>query len=278
MSDHIQTFLGLAGMVRILVVRAEQLTTEVVVRHGLGGVSARLGVEGTLASLLLSAHIKGDERLFVQVQASEPNFSLMADVNARGDVRARLSPDRILPHEQIVGMLLAIKYDGSREVYRGVAEVRSPGFEGALASYLDQSQQTWGQVRLLSRFGRGVAPEIAAAILVERLPNLLTVEEFEEWMAPLRERSVQQLLDELAEGSFLGNPTEMLEDRPLRFHCPCGVERVEHTLLMLGAEDLRALHKEQGQAEVTCNFCNERYVVPGPRLLSMLKDLESPPA
>lgn len=275
MSDSLRTFFGLAGLVRVLVVRAESIGEQVIARHDLSGFSAKLGVEGTLATLLLSAHIKGEERLLVQVQGSAPSFAFMGEVRSDGSVRARLTPNVVAPTPEISGMLLAIKHDAVREVYRGVAEVAGPGFEAALAGYLAQSQQTWGLVRLGMVPGRGRGVVLAAGVLIERLPELLPPEEFEAWMAPLREAPLEQILAEIDTNALLGHPLELLETRPLAFRCPCSLERVESTLSALGADELRSLHAEQGQAEVTCNFCNEVYVVPGPRLLGLLTALET---
>ena len=51
-----------------------------------------------------------------------------------------------------------------------------------------------------------------------------------------------------------------LDERPVAFECPCSRERAASTLALLGEEDLLALIRENGEADVTCEFCRARYV------------------
>jgi molecular chaperone Hsp33 len=48
---------------------------------------------------------------------------------------------------------------------------------------------------------------------------------------------------------------------PVAFRCRCSRRRVEEMLCGLGADELGALLKQEGQAEVTCRFCGDRYVL-----------------
>ena len=50
-----------------------------------------------------------------------------------------------------------------------------------------------------------------------------------------------------------------LAEKPIRFHCPCSRARAAATLALLGEDDLLALIQEEGQADVTCEFCREHY-------------------
>jgi hypothetical protein len=48
---------------------------------------------------------------------------------------------------------------------------------------------------------------------------------------------------------------------PVTFTCRCSRERVEGMLSVLGAGELEALLAQEGQAEETCRFCGDRYVL-----------------
>jgi molecular chaperone Hsp33 len=52
---------------------------------------------------------------------------------------------------------------------------------------------------------------------------------------------------------------QVLEQRPVRFFCPCTRQRAETTLEMLRPADLQEMLLENSEAEVTCNFCGARY-------------------
>ncbi|HAI34966.1 MAG TPA: redox-regulated molecular chaperone Hsp33, partial [Alcanivorax sp.] len=43
--------------------------------------------------------------------------------------------------------------------------------------------------------------------------------------------------------------------QPLRFGCTCSRERTENALLSLGADELKTLLDEDGEATLTCDFC-----------------------
>ena len=49
---------------------------------------------------------------------------------------------------------------------------------------------------------------------------------------------------------------EILETSPIAYRCYCSRDRMARALISLGAKELRALIDEQGQAELTCRFCD----------------------
>ena len=63
-------------------------------------------------------------------------------------------------------------------------------------------------------------------------------------------------------GAALGvraDALDILDAREVRFHCPCTRERASITLGLLGQDDLAAMIREDGAAEVTCDFCRTVY-------------------
>lgn len=65
----------------------------------------------------------------------------------------------------------------------------------------------------------------------------------------------QQLLDILLEGV----EHHPLESTNLFFRCGCSRDKVERAILSLGADELKRLIDEQGEASVTCEFCKQQY-------------------
>ena len=51
---------------------------------------------------------------------------------------------------------------------------------------------------------------------------------------------------------------EILEKEPIEYRCDCSRERMERALISLGPEELRALIDEQGDAELSCRFCDQK--------------------
>ncbi len=262
------------GAMRVLAVMAPQAAQEVSERHSLGAASAALAAQGMVASLLLSAHIKGDERILLEIAGLKPTFAFSGEANSDGSVRARFSPPDLEPSTSLQGRLVAIKWDSLKEVYRGVAEVNHDSLEGALQEYMVQSQQTRGRVRIGVVLGEDGQFSMAAGLLVELIPGRMEPEQFEALVEPLQEADLAEVMTAFAFGTLLGSNVEVLEAREVRFQCSCTMERVEATLRALGAVELREMAAEDQGAEVTCHFCGSTYNVEKLRLLSLASEME----
>jgi molecular chaperone Hsp33 len=60
--------------------------------------------------------------------------------------------------------------------------------------------------------------------------------------------------------ALLGDlPIQVLDERPVRFSCRCSSERAEIMLGVLETAELEEMLTREGDAEITCNFCSERY-------------------
>jgi molecular chaperone Hsp33 len=222
----------------------------------------------------MSAYIKGEERITLQVQMAEPRFALIVDVNADGSSRGRFTPSRIPRSRPLVGAIMVIKHDAERELYRGVAPVEDTDFQGALQAYLVRSQQSVGIVLIEASLGPGGAVEAARGLLVEKLPDQDTAV-FHDLFGGLAEADLARVLEGAAAGELWGFPLQVLDTRELRFACTCSRERSLDILRGLGVEELRAVLSEQGQAELTCNFCMEVYAFDGDALRALISQLNS---
>jgi molecular chaperone Hsp33 len=62
-------------------------------------------------------------------------------------------------------------------------------------------------------------------------------------------------------------------EQTVRFACHCSADRVTSVLVALGRKEVAGLLTQDGQATVTCEFCNERYLVGRAELEALLQDL-----
>lgn len=258
--------------IRVLAVDATAAADEIRRRHGLHRHAARLAAEGLVAAQLMSAWIKGEERVTVQVQGERPRFAFIADVNADGTARARFTPGEVPDVEVFRGMILVIKHDRERELYRGAAPVEESTFEGALQSYLVRSQQSVGIVRVGAVLDADGHVGRAMGLLVEKLPDQAE-DVFHDLFDGLATAGLGPVVDQVAQGVLWGFPVSLLETRLVRFHCPCSPERAEELVRALGLEEVRSLLAEQGRAELTCNFCQDRYVLERDQLQRIVDQL-----
>ena len=266
----------LGGGARFLAVDALAPALEIKRRHELAGNASVLAAESLVAALLMSAHVKGDERLTLQVFGEEPEFSFICDVNGDGTVRGRFSPQRMLPQRDFKGSIAVMKSLFRKELYRSILDVRGETIEASLDRYLRTSQQVDARVAVLAERDKKGNLIFAGGLLVERLPHM-DAEAFAEAVDAEGGWDLKALLLGLAGipggDARIAGDLEILGGLELRFACTCGPERVRAILRATGHDELQAILQEQGQASVNCHFCNSDYVVPGEELAAMLLDM-----
>jgi molecular chaperone Hsp33 len=84
--------------------------------------------------------------------------------------------------------------------------------------------------------------------------------------------------EDMLEIIFEGIPYHILDNRDLILKCTCSRERIERVLISLGSKDIAAMIAEQGEAEVTCEFCRSRYQFNREELELLLKEIGEPAA
>ncbi len=250
--------LGLDGRVRVLAVELTGPTAEAVSRHQLGPGAAKRCAEGMVASCLLAAHVKGEERLTIDVQSKSPPFGFACDVNGDGTLRARFGPADLRDQAEFFGMISAMKSLGRQQLYRGIAEVEGQTVEGALQRFLMESQQVDSRVRLLAELDDEGAVRFAAGILVEKLPAC-DRDEFKSLVDEPLYDDFKGVMTSFAFGALGGQPVEVLGHSALAFRCNCSRLKVTQTLRALGRDEMQSMIDEQGGAEVTCHYCAEAY-------------------
>ena len=66
---------------------------------------------------------------------------------------------------------------------------------------------------------------------------------------------------------------EVLEKHPVEYRCYCSRDRVSRALISMGKKDLSELIEEQGQAELTCQFCDQVYQFSREELEALLREM-----
>ncbi len=279
-GDTLVRATALDGRVRAFSLRATGLVDELRQRHDTyPAATAALGRTAMGALLLAAASLKEDDQILtVEIRGGGPIGRIVCTANGRGEVRGLVGNPHVHAESTRPGKLnvagvvgsdgyLAVTRDlGMREPYRGMVEMQSGEIGEDLAFYLARSEQTPSAVGI----GVFVIPdgsvEAAGGFLVQLLPGLSD----EEIGAVEREISslphpTRMIRDGLSPTEVLArifhDDFVLLDEREVRFTCPCSRERFEAAIVTLGDVEIQRLieEEEKDYTEVVCHFCNEAY-------------------
>jgi molecular chaperone Hsp33 len=293
-NDYLVRASAHGELVRAFAIDATGVVNELARRHQtIPVVTAALGRVAT-GALLFGAMLKEPTHMVtIRVQGGGPAGTLLASANATGGVRG-LVGNAQPPVQQVKdgklyvrgavgtnGFLTVTRDLGLGQPYVGTVELVSGEVGEDLAHYLATSEQTPSAVGI----GVFVDPDgsVAAAggYLVQLMPGVA------EDHAEDIERVIRSLPHPTAMLRAGATPEEMLqrifadehrvlERRGVRFECHCSIDRAERAVIMLGEAAVGEMIEEaaqRGGAEVTCEFCTERYLIPTDRLRQMHRRL-----
>jgi molecular chaperone Hsp33 len=251
--------------------------------------SAALGRTLT-AGLLLGSMLKEEERLSLQFIGNGPLRGILVDANSLGEVRGFVyHPRTHLPLRRGKldvggavghGTLTVIRSQPwGKEPYRSILPIVSGEIGQDIAHYLLHSEQVPSAVSL----GVFVQPDetvtAAGGFVVQVMPGASgeTIAQLETNVA--QAQPVSQMVREGATPQEIltrilsGFGAVVVGEQSVRFACHCSTERVLGVLVALGRKEVEGLLAQEGRATVTCEFCNERYMVGRAELEALLQDL-----
>jgi len=276
MKDELVRGTAWNGGIRVFAARTTQLASELQRRHDTHPTAtAALGRAAT-AGAMMGVMLKDEGKLTIQVKGDGPLGQIVIDANARGEVRGYVDHPHVhLPSNAMgkldvagavgtSGYLNVIKDLGMREPYRGSVPLVSGELGEDFTYYFAESEQVPSAVGLGVLVDTDNSVIHAGGLIVQVMPDLSEerLQQLEAAVAALPH--VTALLDqgETPEGilNFLVGEDLTIHDRiePV-FRCTCSRDRVERTLITLGADELRKLIDEDGKADLHCHFCNETY-------------------
>jgi molecular chaperone Hsp33 len=226
----------------------------------------------SVAAAMFTGHIKVDGRLGIQMRGSGALRTLFADCDSAGNLRGialwndcEPLPEsldlRDLGRSAVLAITIENRVPGRLEPtrYQGLVALDSDTLAHAFEHYFANSEQ------LPTRLLLAADGQQAAGLMIQQLPG--QVSDGDGWPR------AQALFDTLGSAELLSTDPHtllrrlfheedvaLLSTRPLRFGCSCSRQRVGEMLLALGHEEaMAALESGPGAAEVTCEFCNQRY-------------------
>ena len=259
-----------AGAARVVAAVTTAAVAEAARRHRTAGVATVALGRAATAGLLLATLTKGEEGVTVQLLGDGPLGTVTVDAGSTGRVRGYVARPEVAAGTVAAavghGLVSVIRDLGLRDRYSGSAAIVSGEIDEDLESYLTASEQVESALGCAVVLDGG-AVAAAGGVLVQALPG----GDGAALVAAARRRLRAGTLDAaLAAGTALAlaaaalaglDGVEVLSAGPVGFHCPCSRERVVGALVLCGPAEIAAMLRDDGGAEVRCNFCNERYAV-----------------
>ncbi|HKK05477.1 MAG TPA: Hsp33 family molecular chaperone HslO [Gammaproteobacteria bacterium] len=265
-SDSLQRFVFEHLAVRGELVHLDATWQAILARHDYPQPVRDLLGQMMAAAALLSATLKFDGAMTLQVQGGGPITLMVVEVTAERTLRGMAHWEGELtegPLESLVGagrLLITIDPGGGRERYQGIVELTGASLSEALDAYLAQSEQ------LDTRLWLAADGQAAGGLLIQRLPDEAGAEDKDAWQRiSLLSETVRpdELLGlharEIIHRLFHEEDVRVFETEPVCFRCSCSRERVANMLRTLGRDEVNDILDEQGSIEVTCEFCNQHY-------------------
>ena len=152
----------------------------------------------------------------------------------------------------------AITVDAGDRPYQGIVEIARSSLADSLENYFDRSVQVPSHVTLVSD------DSLSGGLILQQMPGQYTIDE-DDWRrlgfiaATLRTNDF-----DVADGMdligklFAEDDVRVFQSKPVAFRCRCSRDRAEEVLRMLGENETREALTEQGQVEVTCEYCGRR--------------------
>jgi len=232
---------------------------------------------------LLSASVKFEGTMILQIQSKGPLRSLVTQITNTGNLRGIAKWQGEVPEgklKEVFGegqmLISVIKDDGER--YQSIVALNGESLPEALNAYFVQSEQ------LPSTFQLFVSDTRVAGFFLQALPANTRKRQQEEQVlihsaesprardreedwnrinilaSTLQESELFTLSPEhLLTNLFHEEQVRLFEPKPLRFTCTCSRQKVERTLIALGSAELNSILHDEGSIKVDCEFCNTHY-------------------
>lgn len=291
-GDKMVRAMAYDGQVRVSAVISTQLVEQARKRHDTAPVATAALGRTMSAALLLSWGLKGEGLITVRILGDGPLGGIIVTATADGKVRGYVQEPQVdLPLNAKGkldvggavgnGSLYITKDIGMKEAYTGTVPLVSGEIGDDIASYLMQSEQTPSLVAV----GVLVAPDwsvvASGGIIIQAMPNaeediLTDIESNLTNVLPVSTLINQgATVEDLIKRYLPTDDIVYLEENPVAFQCTCSDERISGLLKSLGQEELEAILVEEGQAEITCHFCGEKYQFDRLRLEALIAELQA---
>lgn len=241
-------------------------------------VRSMLG-EMMAAAALLSANLKFDGTIILQIHGDGPVKLLVVECDAALRLRATAKLDEAVPIDESASLreLVNAKGEGrfaitldpahkqpGQQAYQGIVSLEGDSVATVIENYMLRSEQ------LDTRLWLAADDSVARGLLLQKLPDdggkIGPGADTDVWNRTVTLASTlnaQELLNTdimtLLQRLFWEETVRVFDPRHPVFHCGCNREKVGNMLKMLGQEEIDDALADLGKLEILCDFCGQEY-------------------
>jgi len=227
--------------------------------------------EAFAACALLSATIKFEGSLILQIRGDGPLHLLVVQATSEGTLRGLARWGSEVPAHDLKnifgnGQMVITIEPPSGEPYQGIIALQGEHIQDAIENYFKQSEQ------LNTRLWLTASDEVCTGFLLQELPETNETrtsnlgEDHNDWEHAealgntlKREELLSLSTRDILHRLFHEDDIRLFDPSPLSFRCSCSSERISKMIISLGLAEARSIISEQGRIHVDCEFCNAQY-------------------
>ncbi len=275
--DRLSNFIMAGDTVRGVVINGTRMVNEMRWNHQLGILETLVLGHAYLGAALMSANLKGNDRIGLLVECSGPIKGLSVEANAYGEVRGYLKQvpipiDKPLESFDLspffgAGFLSVTKYlEDAKHPFTGRVMMEYGRLAKDLALYHLKSEQIPTAINLGVSFDKQGEVTGAGAMMLQAMPGaddgvLAQLEAKMHALASMGEAVNQKDFPrKWIQENYGGYRPRLLDQRGVEFMCHCSRERIETMIAMLKQEDLAELAANGPfPVEIRCHYCNTAF-------------------
>lgn len=290
-GDHIVRVLAKEAGVLAMACSARSIVQEAARRHSASPVATAALGYGLSAAALMGSLLKVQQSIAIKVEGNGPLQKMVVESDSYGRLRGYVANPEWSAAGPVtavdvagavgrLGLLTVVKDLGVKNLYESVVPLQTGELDKDLMYYLMQSEQILSLLELGAELDADGRIAAAGGFLLQAVPGhdtaiLEQLVERTEDLPPIERMLAEGDTPADVLGEIFGDVSyEILETRPIAFHCSCSRERSLQALRLLDREDLLTLIAE-GEAVIDCHFCHERYVFGRSVLEDVLSALEA---
>ncbi len=277
-QDQLHRYLFENYAVRGELVALSETYQQVLANHSYPAVVQRLLGEMLVATSLLTATLKFDGDITVQLQGDGPLKLAVINGDNQQQMRgvARLQgeiADGASLRDMVGNGYMVITISPSEgERYQGIVDLAGESIAACLENYFQQSEQL--PTRLFIRTGQVDGQAAAGGLLLQVLPaqdgNSDDFDHLAQLTATVKAEELFTLpANEVLYRLYHQEEVTLYEPQPVSFRCTCSRRRCADALVTIAPEEIEEMLQQDGHIDMHCDYCGNHYLFDRIDLLSL---------